>query len=320
MSVQDLRAHRQQLEDFASSAERAARELPDDWLAALAAQNQRANADDAGRMLAIAEAEALGELVELHLSGPRLRHGFLPLEFLARVAQPLNNLFVKSAYFVKTKADAVYGAADDVSREMGLALVGVGAGSTRLMIAGQSTPDTTGFSAFEEGKSGLFSVLDNSGDFRSFFEHLDDIGERGAEALHSLLKAVEGEECALEMVWHRPVDPRHFIAPFERIVQLRALLDGIGDQVERSGELEGLVCLLSANGRIQLELADGRKASIRFRPKTQAAMVARLTLNSAVHVTVQTKVTRDPITGDDIERHALSSIDRITPAPDGLAG
>ena len=318
MSVRDLRAHHQQLDEFASSAEHAAREHPDDWLAGLAAQNQRANADEAGRLLAIAEAEELGELVELHLSGPRLRHGFLPLEFLARVAQPLNNLLVRSAYFVKTKADAMYGAADEVSRDMGLALVGVGAGSTRLMIAGRSTPDTTGFSAFEEGMSGLFSVLDNSGDFRSFFEHLDDIGERGAEALHAVLKAVEGEECSLELLWHRPDAPRHFSAPFERIVQLRALLDGIDDQIERSGELAGLVTLLSANGRIQLELGDGRKATIRFRPKTQAAMVARLTLNAGVVVTVQTKVTRDPITGDDIERHALSTIDRVTPAADGL--
>ncbi|MFT3818285.1 MAG: hypothetical protein QM750_11735 [Rubrivivax sp.] len=309
MNPKALREHRTALDAFAKETEASAAALPDDWWLSAIAQNQRDNAEDAARKVAIAEALDAGELLEWRFVGNRLRLGALPLEFLSRVAAPLNNLLLRAAYFARNKTEAMYGAADDLSRELALSVVGVAPGSTRLFIRGNALPDLTGKSALSDGIEGLFDVLAHSSDFQQFYEHLDDIGERASEALHDTLKALETEECSVEVRWHRPDNHREFSATYDRVVQMRALLQGIGEAQERHERLSGRITLLSVNGRLQLELDNGRRAAVRFKPRTQAGLVAALTLNAPVTLDVSAKVTNDPISGEEIKRYSLVSLD-----------
>lgn len=309
MSARTLREHGEVLRSFAEAADAASKAAPDDWLALLTAKNQSDNAEAAERAAAVALALDAGELIEWRFVGQRLKHGALPLEFLSRLAAPLNNLLVRAAYFTRTKTEAMYGAADDLSKEISLSLVELAPGSSRVFIRGNSALDTTGHSAFVDGLNGLFEVLTHSSDFQQFYDHLDDIGERASEALHDTLKALESEECSVELKWHGADRERHFEASFDKVVQMRALLEGIGDAKERQERLSGRISLLSVNGRLQLELNDGTRATVRFKPRTQYRFVSELTLNAPVNLDVVAKVTLDPISGEEIKRYSLVSLD-----------
>lgn len=309
MSTRSLRDHSKQLEAFAASATARASSQPDDWLLAITAKNQRDSADEARLDAVREEAAQRGELLEWRFVGQRLNQGALPLDFLSKLAAPLNNLLVRSAYFSRTHTEPMYGAADELSREIGLSLIGVAPGSTRLFISGSATPDTTGDSAFWDGVSSVIDVLSNSANFEQFFDRLDDIGERAAEALHQTLKAIEGEECSMQLTWHGSGGFRTVEATFDRVVQMRTLLDGFSDSEERQERLSGRVSLLSVKGRMQVEMDDGSKATVRFKPRTQAALVAGLTLNAQVQLDVAVRVTHDPISDHDVKRYSLLGLD-----------
>lgn len=311
MSARSLHEHGKTLTEFAKSSEARAQMAPHDWLAELTAKNQRQSAVEVQLSAAQADAEESGEILEWRFMGRRLQHGELPLDFVAKLAAPLNNLLVRSAYFARNKVDAIYSASDDLSKEIGLSIVGIAPGSTRLLLRGSASPDTTGQSAFSEGVAGLFEVLSSTSSFEQFYDRLDDIGERAAEALHDTLKAVESEECAVEIRWHRMGHDSLVQATFDRVVQMRALLEGITDAQERRETLSGRISLLAVNGRIQLETDEGRRVSVRFKPRTQTMAVSDLTLNAPVKLEVSVRVTHDPIGGGEIKRYTL--LTRHTP-------
>ena len=307
------------MSDFAKATEAQALIDQSNWLLAIAAKNQRASADEALRVADREAALERGELLELRFSGARLKGGALPLDFLARLAEPLNNLLVKAAYFARNKSEAMYGAADDLTREIALSLVDVAPGSTRVFIQGNASPDMTGSAALVDGVEGILTLLSSSADFQQFYSHIDDIGERATEALRDTLRAVESEECSVEFTWHSSSkSSRTVSATHDRIVQMRALLEGLDEVQERTEHLEGRVLLLAVNGRIQLQLNDGKKATVRFRPRMQAQLVAGLTLNSFVGLDVVAKVVKDPISGEDVKRYSLTSL--ATPLLDAQAG
>jgi hypothetical protein len=309
MNSRLAKEHSKTLAQFATVArERAEANPSDPWLA-IVAKNQVDNASAAGLTARVSDALDAGEVLEWRFIGSRLHSGALPLDFLSRLAAPLNSLLVRAAYFARNKVDAMYGAADELSREIDLSLVGVAPGSTRLFIRGSAVPDLTGSSAFTEGVEGLFGVLSHNSNFAEFYDQIGEIGERAAEALHDTLKAVETEECSMHLTWHTSGQPRQFDATYDNVVHMRALLEGIKDDREYHESLSGRITLLSINGRLQLERDDGSRATVRFKPRAQAALVGTLTLNTPVQLDVVAKVTVDPVSGGEIKRYSLISLD-----------
>lgn len=306
-----LRDHGVALSHFAAETERQAASDPNDWLLPIVAKNQRVAAEEILRAADIEDAQPAGEILDWRFIGNRLPRGEMPLDFLSRLAAPLNNLLVRAAYFARTGTEAMYGAADDLSREIGLSLVGLAPGSTRLIIRGNAMPDLTGASALSDGLNGIFGLMSTAAtDAAGFYDRLDDIGERASEALHGTLKAIEGEECSVEVTWHgAAAAPRVFAVTFDRVVQLRTMLEGVQNVHEVQERLVGQITLLSTNGRIQLVLHSGQRVTVRFKPKSQATLVANLTLNAAVSLDVVAKVSLDPISGDEIKRYSLVSLD-----------
>lgn len=322
MSRKSIREHAAQLAKFAEDSEADTSNGPTAWLQPIVAKNQRAAAEEAMRAALVEEATESGELIEWRFVGARLHDGHMPLDFLAKLAGPLNNLLVRAAYFARTGREAMYQSADEVSREISLSLVGLVPGSTRLLIRGNTAIDATGVSALSTALGGVLSVLSSvtpkgAGEF---FNHLDDIGERAAEALHDTLKAVEGEECSVELKWHLPGGGEQVAQlTYDRVVQMRALLDSVTGVEERRERVSGLVQLLSANGRIQVLTATGARVTVKYRPRSQAEFVSKLTLNAAVDLDVRVKIGRDPISGDEIRRYSLVPTDGPV-LPDAVNG
>ena len=306
MSNEYFKRHLQDLTRNAAETKARADESPEDWLLQTVAKNQLDAVNEAGRELAIYEAGVASEALEWRLVGQRLKFGEVPLSLLARIAEPLNKLILRAAYFARNRLEPQSGTGEDLANELDLRLVGVASGSARLFIRGNTFADMTGRSALSDGIENLFEALTATDDFSIFYERLGDLGEAAAHSLRETLKAIEQEECSLELRWHSFLEPKSWAATFDKVVQVRTLLDGTTDPIFRQAIVRGTVGLLAANGRLQVIDASSRKLTIRFSPKTQATQVGAFHLGQYVELSVTERAVIDPISGEELKRFTLN--------------
>lgn len=306
MSHEFLKQHASELRRNAAETLARATAEPDNWLLQLTAKNQRDAAAEAERNLTIAEAGKSFEALEWRLVGQRMKFGEVPLSLLAKLAEPLNKLILRAAYFVRNGIEPLQGVGDDLPNELDLRLAGLMPGSARLFIRGTTSPDTTGASAFGSAVSNLFDVLAVTEDFTQFYERLGEIGEGAAHSLRDTLKALEQEECSLEINWHSAQNPRTWSATFDQVIRVRTLLDGSAEPTYRQSLLEGTITLLAVNGRVQIVDFVGKKKTIRFNPKQQGEQVSVFRLGQQVELSVTERVVLDPITDYELIRYSLN--------------
>lgn len=306
MSTEYFKKHLQELTQNAAETRSRADKNPEDWLLQVVAKNQQDAALEAFRELSICEAGETSEALEWRLVGQRLKFGEIPLSLLARIAEPLNKLILRAAYFARNRLEPQSGTGEDLASELDLRLVGVASGSARLFIKGNTFVDMTGRSALSDGIENLFEALTATDDFSAFYERLGDLGEAAAHSLRETLKAIEQEECSLELRWHSFIEPKSWLATFDKVVQVRTLLDGTTDPVFRQAIVRGTVGLLAANGRLQVIDASLHKLTIRFSPKLQAEQVGALHLGQYVELSVTERAVIDPISGEELKRFTLN--------------
>lgn len=299
-----LRKHAASLAAHAVETARRAEENPDDWLLGIVAENQRDAALQVERDAAAEDAAEAGVL-EWRLNGARLRGGEVPLTLLARLADPLNKMLTRAAFFASNHEEPPHGVPDAWARALDLRLAEIAPGSARLMIRGNPWPDTTGKSALEDAIGNVFNALAFTADFSQFYERLSDIGEGASTALRDTLRAIETEECSLDLVWHKPSEYRRWRASTLEVTQVRALLDGTAEPRYRDSMVSGTVHLLALSGRIQLLTDTGRRITIRFNPKTQAGEVAGLTLGQVIQLPVRERIVVDPLSAEEVSRYRL---------------
>jgi hypothetical protein len=164
MSNDILRRHAEELRRDAAETLERAEQSPDDWLLRSVAQSQQRAAMEAARQLVIAEVGESNDALEWRLAGQRLKAGEVPLSLLARLAEPLNKLLLRAAYFARNKLEPQQGGVgEDLTNELDLRLLGVAPGSARLFISGNTGIDTTGNSALKEAVEHLFETLEAAG-------------------------------------------------------------------------------------------------------------------------------------------------------------
>ncbi len=306
MSNEVLRRHVENLRANAAETKARADDNPEDWLLQSIATSQQNAVVEAARQLSLAEVGPADVALEWRLVGQRLKFGELPLSLLAKLADPLNKLLLRAAYFARNKAEPQHGVGEDLANELDLRLSGLAPGSTRIFLAGNATPDTTGNSALSEGIEHLLDALISADDFQAFYERIGDLGESASHALRDTLRALEQEEASVEVIWRTPTGTRTWSGPYDQVVRLRSLLDGVSEPTIRQAEVAGAVEVLNANGTIRLTDSFGQKKSVRFNPKNQTDQVSSLRLGQHVTLSVTERVVLDPISGNEVSQYRLN--------------
>ena len=306
MNLQRSREHAKTLRAFAEETKERAAAEPDNFLLGLIAKNQLDAAEDQELKLCLAEGKAASESLEWRLIGQTTKNGEVPLALLGKLADPLNKLLLRAAYFARTGEELARTAAESFSREMNLKLAGLAEGSARLLIVGNTMPDTTGSAPLVEGIDHLLDAFQESGGAVTFYESLANLGEQATHSLHDVLKAIEQEECSIEITRHSADKPRSEILRHDQVVKLRNMLSGSSSPEDENSEVSGLVALLSSRGRIQVTTLTGEKINVRFRPKADGAWVEDLRLGQAVTLKTKAKVFRDPSSGEETRVHRLA--------------
>jgi hypothetical protein len=309
MNLPALESHVNQLKQFAAATATRAANEPDDFVLQLMARSQAAAAEHA-------ELQYLQELgshgasaLEWRLVGERAKNGHVPMGLMARLSDALNRLLLKASFFARAKEDPSRGVGEGFAQEMNLKFAGLAEGSARLFIVGNTFPDTTGSAPLADAMGNVLSALSSGNDPSTFYDALGDLGEQASSALHDALKAMEQEECSVEVNWRAHGEVQTQALRFDEIVRMRSLLEGADSNEFEDDEVAGLIGLLALTGRIQVIKADGQKTNVRFKPKTQGQWVAKLRLGQAVSLRTRAKILRDPLTGEETRLHRLVDTD-----------
>lgn len=306
MSIQRTKAHAETLRAFAAETSKRAEAEPENFLLQLVAKNQRDAAQEAELQYLQLQGMQVANALEWRLIGERTKNGRVPMGLLAKLADPLNKLLLKAAFYARTSESLTRTVWEDFSMEMNLKLAGLGEGSARLFIVGNTFPDATGSAPLSEGIDHLFDTLQQGANPTGFYESLGDLGEQASEELHDVLKALEQEECSVEVRWHAAGSVKSRELRFDEVVRMRVLLEDSVDPEPVDCHIEGLIGLLASSGRIQIVQANGEKVNVRFQPKSQGDWVARLRLGQHVALATKAKSYRDPASGEITRVHRLA--------------
>lgn len=311
MNLDRLKDHAAQLRIFARESEARAAAEPENFMLQLVAKNQRDASEDVDMEYLLAAGQQSAQSLEWRLIGERTKGGRVPMALLAKLADPLNKLLLKASFFARNKEDPSRGVGQMFSNEMNLKLAGLAEGSARLFIVGNTAADATGSAPLEEGLEHILDALASGEQPGAFYESLGDLGEQASNALHDVLKAMEQEECSVEVTWHSGAEGRSQALGFDQIVRMRSMLSDSVDGSPEDDEVSGIIGLLASSGRIQIVRETGEKTNVRFKPKSQGDWVSKLRLGQAVTLKTKAKIYKDPASGEETRVHRLSGTDAL---------
>jgi len=303
MSTDILRKHAAALKEMADQTELRARAASDDFLLALAANNQRDAAHDAEREVLLAEAEEAGELIELRFLGPRAT-GSIPLDWFLKALEPLSKSWRLAAHRLRHGTEARM-VGHEITNALNLKIAGLAYGSTRILVTGNALPDLTGESLLQATLVQTFRLLNSRQD--EFFDAVDAVGGKSAHQLADFLGALDDGGYAAEFTWHSPSGIKRWDGRPDEILRIRGLLDTINEPEKYEEILEGNVAGITDTGRLDVR-TDAGKIAVRF-PLKLTDQVRRLTITSRTRIRVSTAKYWDGVEKKDIYKRQLIQVE-----------
>lgn len=304
MSSTFLRDHAQTLRNFAEETQRRAKDNPNDFFLQLAAKNQSETAESVAKKVSLAEADELGELLDVRLIGPRA-NGSIPLDTFIETIGPLSKSWKYAAHRLRYGRDAIRGAASDVVNALNFKLAGLAPGSTHVYITGNASPDLTGDSLLQATLTQTFRLLNSSHD--DFYDAVDAMGGKAAHQLGEFMRGLDKAGLAVQFSWNTTDGARRWEGRPDEITRVRALLDTVNEPEKYNETIEGSVAGITDTGRLAIRTREG-KMLIRF-PLKLTEEVQKLKIASHAKVKVETLKYWDSVDKKDVFKRHLISVD-----------
>ena len=276
---------------------------PDDRLASLLVKNRAQALADLHAEQRLEDARKSGELFELRLHGPKVDRGAIPLDALIKVASPFLRALKAAAERQRYGAVKVSNKFKRmVSDSLNIKLAGVGSGSTRLLLTGDGVTDTSGVSLLHITLEKTLGLLNTSGEL--FFEAIDAIGIRSANALCEFAEEVEKAGMSIDITWPYGEKPMYWEGRSDELIRIKNLLKSIENIKETQTELDGEVVGILASGRLRLEVVDLGKISIRF-SHNQTHIAQQLVIRKQARLKVMVSTYWDPAKQAEVSKYNL---------------
>ncbi|MGQ5267701.1 hypothetical protein [Xanthomonas arboricola] len=304
MSKKFIHEHAESLRRFAEETAKRAAENPNDFFLQIAAKSQWGAAEAAHHDLLIEDAHEAGELVDLRLIGPRA-NGSISLDWFLKAMPPLSRSWKLAACRLRYGHDSTRQIGEDITNALNLKLAGIGYGSTRIYVTGNSAPDLTGESLLQATLSQVFSLLNS--DMDEFYEAVDAVGGRSAHQLGDFMKELDNGGLAAQFTWQSPRGRLIWDGRPNEITRIRALLDTIREPERYEEFVTGRVAGITDTGKLELRTDDG-KVLIRF-PLNLTDIVQQLTITSLATVRVSTARYWDTVQKKDTFKRQLLGVE-----------
>lgn len=276
---------------------------PDDFAVELSLGSWKSHQEELQQELRQAKSALLHEVVELRLLGRRM-DGSIPLKLLSKLADKFNNAITHAAYHLRHGRAPNNGIPDDLANEIDLRLSGLAFGSTRLVFAGNITPDTTGDSAMEGALEQIFDVL-STPSAEKIKELVTVIGVPATRSLSEMLGALERQDIGAELTWP---------APNSKIYKWGGTLEDVRFAHKKLSTLEkikpepvtlsGTITQLKETGAIYIRGEDGKSLKISYN-KQQYVVAQQYTLGMTVKFKAMRYLQRDPVTEKESSTYKL---------------
>lgn len=282
-------------------------QTPDDFALELSLSSWRSHHEELQQELRQARAALQHEVLELRLVGRRM-DGSIPLRLLTKLADKVNRVLAHAAYHLRHGKGPKSKQLEPLFDEMDMRLSGLAFGSTRLVFAGNITPDLTGDSAMGGALEKIFSVLE-SREPEQIRELVTVIGVPATRALSELLATLEGQALGAELTWP---------APNATLYKWGGTLADVRQAHERLSPLErikpqeitlhGRIAQLKDNGALYIREQDGKQVKISYNAQ-QYQHIQQYTLGMDVDIRVMCYIDRDPLTDQERATYKLVTPD-----------
>lgn len=274
----------------------------------LSLRSWKSHEEDLQQELRLAKEALQNEVVELRLMGMRM-DGSIPLALLSKLSDKLNRVLTSAAYHLRHGCSPKGGIPDSLSHDMDLRLSYLATGSTRLLLAGNMSPDAAGESILEGALEQIFDVL-QAPTQEKLRDLVTVIGVPATKALSEMLGELERRNIGAELTWP---------APNAKVYRWGGSLHDVRAAHERLStfetlkpvpiNLEGRVTDLKENGAIYIRSElDKRKYKVSYN-KQQFAHIQQFTLGMNVHLKAMVYSRIDPLSGDEISTYKLITED-----------
>lgn len=205
-----------------------------------------------------AKAKLQLEVVQLRLVGMRM-DGSIPLKLLSKLSDSFNRALSYAAYHLRHGSNPRKGIPESLARELDLRLSDLAFGSTRLIFAGNVSPDMTGESIMEGALEQIFDVLKAPHPDR-IRELVTVIGVPATKALSDMLGALEASKIGAELSWPAPnAKVYHWGGTLDAVQRAHQNLSAHQDVKPEQTTLFGVVADLKENGTIYIRSGDAKQ-------------------------------------------------------------
>ena len=206
---------------------------------------------DLEKCLRTAKSERAHEVLRLRIEGARFDSGTIPLRTLASFIAPFNAVLEQAAWRFWDRSGDVSRIDQKFVRQLDLRLASLEAGSTELVILGNTAPDLSGTSALESALREVFDLL--HADIDDFADRVHAIGIHAGKSMAAFLSRVESEYLAVDFEWHASDNTYRWNGRPTEVTRVRALLDEIGEPITTTAKLSGTVNVLSIRNRLEIQ-------------------------------------------------------------------
>ena len=193
------------------------------------------------------------EIIEVRLIGRTATRGTLPLDTLALVSKSLADTLHAVSKYAAAGRSQRRDVLPDVKRRLDLRLAGVAAGSTRLFVSGQTSPDLFGNSLLNTSLERTFDLL-AADDPDAVLDQVPAVGHQSIMALQRFLRGIHDCHLEVEMKWDTPANEfRTWAGGTNRLVSLSTMLGHMAEEAPVSFNFTGIVISLSLKGIIEVQ-------------------------------------------------------------------
>lgn len=300
-----------QVRDFVARDKARMVDQPERFSVQLSLNSWEAQQEELQQELRQAKAALLHEVVEMRLVGKRM-DGSIPLRLLSKLADKFNSALEQAAYHLRHGQGPKKNGLEGIQGEMDLRLSGLAFGSTRLVFAGNITPDTTGDSAMEGALEQIFDVL-AAPSAEKVRKLVTAIGAPATRALSDMLGALEKQDIGAQLTWP---------APNAKVYQWGGTLDAVRNAHKKLSTVEILkptpVTLSGVIVKLQVQpkeigaifIKTGEKSSVKISyNKQQYIWAKQFNLGQGVELKAMEYIRRDPITDREYVTYKLITED-----------
>ena len=310
-----LEKREKQILGFIESKRESIEKNPNSFFDKLELQSLESHYSDVYQQLTIARAEAQKELIEMRLFGSRVERGSIPLSLLAKIAEPLQKSISHAVFNivggnrdiqVHKKKHVVSETLKSISRDLDLRLVGVGTGSTRLFITGNSTPDLADTSFLPIAVESIIGLLNATED--TFYDFAHHIGSKSSFQIKELIEELEKESASVDLTWYSESgEAKVWHGKRHEIRKVSALLSKLGEPETRERQIRGEVVLLAKTGRMEV-LADNIKFKIKYPARLFSDVSEKMRIGQLANLKISEKSYFDEVRQQDIKQYDLLEV------------